>query len=101
MTSLGRWLAGVLNRHIERHNVVAEPEYITSTPEPRGQLFEVYATAKPMLNELANLSWEPRPCWACGDPAGFHVEHRPCWNVPPFKRDGEPAQRTYGAGSVM
>lgn len=27
-----------------------------------------------------------RPCWACGNPAGFFAEHAPCSNVPPFTR---------------
>ena len=101
MTALGRWLADVLNRHIERHNVVVEPEYVTSTPDPRGHLFEVYAAAKPMLNELASLSWEPRPCWACGDPAGFHAEHLPCWKLPPFTRNTVPTMQTYGDGGLV
>ncbi len=27
-----------------------------------------------------------RPCWACGNPAGFHTEHLPCWKDPTFRR---------------
>lgn len=88
MTGLGRWLVDILNAHIERHNVpAAEPVYVTSSPEPSGHVFEVYTSAKPMLDEIAGLSWEPtgRPCWVCGDPVGFHAFHLPCWKVAPWK----------------
>lgn len=82
MSTLGRWLADILNAHIERHNVpVAEPvpdtplarHYIRVLDEP----LKVYTSAKPLLDEIAGYSWEPtaRPCWACGDPGGFHSAH--------------------------
>jgi hypothetical protein len=116
MSTLGRWLAGILNAHIERDNVpVAEP--VPDSPlarfyigqldlEPEVLTVEVEidttrfdAALRRATARIASLA--PRPCWACGDPVGFHAFHRPCWNVPPFKRDAEQSPRTYGAGSVL
>lgn len=100
MTSLGRWLVDILNAHIERHNVPAAGP-APDSPLARfyiGQLDEtlkVHSSAKPMLDEIADYTWEPtvRVCWACGDPAGFHAAHLPCWKVAPFKPASPPWER--------
>jgi hypothetical protein len=111
VSALGRWLVGILNAHIERDNVpVAEPA--PDTPLARfyiGQLDEL--AAEPDEDDGPSLwsIWEAnasrmfwgeqavratnRPCWACGDPAGFHVEHLPCWKVAPFRQIPREARR--------
>lgn len=93
MTSLGRWLVDILNAHIERHNMPAaepapdtplarfyigqldaeddEPEVLTVTLEIDTTRFD-----EALQRATARVkSMIPRPCWACGDPAGFHAAH--------------------------
>jgi hypothetical protein len=50
--------------------VNAPREQLPITGEPR--------TDAQMQHHLDDVT---RPCWACGDPAGFHAPHRPCWNT--------------------
>lgn len=90
------WLAGVLNAHIERNNVVAGRPLATATPREHGT----------DVVELHDCAGDPsccgeRPCWVCGDPAGFHVDHRPCWDVPPFTRNAVPTMRTFADGGLL
>lgn len=110
MNALLRLLAAILGAHIGRDEPpAAEPA--PDSPLARfyiGQL-DVEPAAEPDEDDGPSLwsIWEAnasrmfwgeqavratnRPCWACGDPAGFHVEHLPCWKVPPFRqipRDG-------------
>lgn len=55
-----------------------------------------------MAKQAGSSAWTEvvRPRWACGNPAGFHTEHLPCSNVPPFKLtsptlpDGSQPRRT-------
>lgn len=72
MSTLGRWLVDILNAHIERHNApAAEPEVLTVEVEIDTTRFDDAlrrATAR-----IASMT--PRPCWACGDPVGFHAVH--------------------------
>jgi hypothetical protein len=129
VTGLGRWLAGILNAHIERHNVEPPPRRPLATAAPREhgndtvdlshlgvtveQAAEVLRqrVADLVTTRTALLAGEHPPahsepvtvrcCWACGDPRGFHAVHRPCWNVPTFTRNADQVQRTYGAGGLL
>lgn len=105
MTSLGRWLVGILNAHIERDNVPpAEPApdsplsrfYIgqlewPELPAAASVLDRIdstrrhLATTADVVPVKVDLAGIPRPCWACGDPAGFYVFHLPCCRVAPWK----------------
>lgn len=81
MSRLGPWLAAILHRHIERHNVEPEPPRFDLAPIV-DQAWHDSETADAMRAELdRQLANALRPCWACGSPVGFHVVHRPCWNV--------------------
>lgn len=105
MTGLGRWLVGILNAHIERHNVPATVEYtlpsgthvVDQLPPVPAELLhdeaEATSTWSVWEDGARRLFWgeqavraTSRPCWACGNPVGFHARHSPCWNLPPFKR---------------
>jgi hypothetical protein len=116
VSTLGRWLAGILNAHIERHNVVADDEHVTAEltidtthfdralrvalAGTEAALTPVGTAARQIADALVVTATD-RPCWACGDPRGFHAPHRPCWNVPPFTRNADQAPRTYGAGGLL
>lgn len=93
MSSLGRWLVGILNAHIERHNVVVFDLDEAVTTARRDS--DIADAMRYEIDRQRQLVVEAqRPCWACGSPLGFHVFHLPCCKVAPFRRGGlRPGER--------
>lgn len=84
MTSLGRWLAGILNAHIERHNVMAAElvdRPLAQRYMGRLDLDEAVTTAQrdSEIAEAMHAALGPpptfRPCWVCSFEGGFSAPH--------------------------
>jgi hypothetical protein len=86
VTAFTQWLADVLNRHIERHNVEVAAQLDQAALALIAATSAATAdTDRPLHDGLEQqLAEAQRPCWACGNPVGFHVVHWPCWTTPPI-----------------
>lgn len=81
MNALLRLLAAILGAHIGQDEVPASevverlefPDLGGVTVEEAGEVLR--------RNLTAALADAARPCWACGNPLGFHAFHLPCWRT--------------------
>ena len=103
MTGLVRLLAAILGAHIQRDDLPAAELEQGASPGPRHPAGtpEAHFQAHPQTAGFVVDGSTPKRCWACGNEAGFHVDHRPCWDVAPFTRTVQPAVRTFADGGLL
>jgi hypothetical protein len=96
-----RLLAAILGAHIERDDL-PPAAYVWPDEQPVAQavidrvdsIRRHVAVAADLAVPRVDIGQTSRPCWACGDPAGFHAFHLPCWKVAGARLPNAPWERT-------